>query len=106
MNSSSTITYNLELLEEYSNNMKYIANTLLDIQSTIDSFSKDIDSFWTGNAKEVFMDNKKQSTKDIEELSNQINTNSEKLSQAIDIYKEKSGIVSNTVDVLSTTNIF
>ena len=106
MNSSSTITYNLELLEEYSNNMTYIANTLLDIQSTIDSFSKDIDSFWTGNAKEVFMDNKKQSTKDIEELSNQINTNSEKLSQAIDIYKEKSGIVSNTVDVLSTTNIF
>lgn len=106
MNSSSTITYNLELLEEYSNNMKYIANTLLDIQSTIDSFSKDIDSFWTGNAKEVFMDNKKQSTKDIEELSNQINTNSEKLSQAIDIYKEKSGIVSNTVDVLSTANIF
>ena len=106
MNSSSTITYNLELLEEYSNNMKYIANTLLDIQSTIDSFSKDIDSFWIGNAKEVFMDNKKQSTKDIEELSNQINTNSEKLSQAIDIYKEKSGIVSNTVDVLSTTNIF
>ena len=106
MNSSSTITYNLELLEEYSNNMKYIANTLLDIQSTIDSFSKDIDSFWTGNAKEVFMDNKKQSTKDIEELSNQINTNSEKLSQSIDIYKEKSGIVSNTVDVLSTANIF
>lgn len=106
MNSSSTITYNLELLEEYSNNMKYIANTLLDIQSTIDSFSNDIDSFWTGNAKEVFMDNKKQSTKDIEELSNQINTNSEKLSQAIDIYKEKSGIVSNTVDILSTANIF
>lgn len=106
MSNSSVISYNLELLDGYSSDMALISSVLIQVQDTINNFSSNIDSFWIGEAKQNFVNNKNKSIKDIETLSNQIKTNSDKLSEAIAIYREKNGIIADKISVLSTDNIF
>jgi uncharacterized protein YukE len=86
--------------------MEFVAKTLKDTQDTIDSFSKNIDDFWNGKAKDTFVANKDEALKSIQELSQQVQTNSENLAKAITVYEESHQVVIEKVDSLSTANIF
>ena len=103
---SETMLYQLERLDDISAKMGNTVNTLRTIEESFQSIENIIDPVWSGKTKDCFIGGCAKIRKDVSELMNEIGKNKTSLEKAVQIYRTNEGVVKNTVDDLSTHNIF
>lgn len=100
------IKVELNQLEDCADKLSGITQSLESIRDEIKRINGGVDDFWLGGAHDNFKTSNDELLGMIEGLSQQISTNHSKLVDSINIYRETEGMVQNSVNDLSTDNIF